>query len=105
MEAAMTTVVESYIQAARFTEENQLSAIPKDMVKRIEAEIERFVHENRIPLDMNYSDYGRNLWYSRNGHGLGFFDTGHDKLQEAARDIGPDDDLVMLLQNGRESDV
>jgi hypothetical protein len=93
----INVILKGYLQAARFTESNQSSAIRKETVKSIKAGIEEFIQKNGIPDGMCYSDYGNNLWYSRNGHGAGFFAYGYDRLQEAARILGPDDALISEL--------
>lgn len=37
---------------------------------------------------LDYRDLGRDIWFSRNGHGAGFFDRDADGLQAVAEQMG-----------------
>lgn len=53
-----------------------------DTLERIKADCERFQEVNRETLESAYatgydeSQAGRDFWYTRNGHGVGFWDRG-----------------------------
>lgn len=58
---------------------------------------------------ISYQDVAHDLWYTRNGHGVGFWDRGYekeigDKLTELAKDMGEEwayvgDDGLIHLSN------
>lgn len=64
----------------------------KDSIKRSLDDITKFLNiavveaENELIYYVNDpSQLGVYFWLSRNGHGVGFFDNNHDKLQDIAR--------------------
>lgn len=78
-------------------------SIPADFIVQAGKDCEKFQSENREDLDewldmlridgYDEASAGGDLWYSRNSHGVGFFDrsTGSslgDKLQDKARSFG-----------------
>lgn len=83
--------VRGYIEAAFFTapEDEGLDDLgfhdlPQETVEQVIEECEEFVRDNAADLDTLYEadpDYGeaeagRDFWFTRNGHGVGYWDRG-----------------------------
>ncbi|MEP3665877.1 MAG: hypothetical protein ABJN42_03980, partial [Roseibium sp.] len=78
--------------------------LSQEEIDSIKADCEGFLEKNRSDIDLltgadvGYDEIsaGRDLWYTRNGHGVGFWDRGFtgevgdaaDRLTEAAESIG-----------------
>lgn len=105
---ALDSFTQGYVEAMFFTSASSpddgglygatFADLHPDTLKSIIFECQEFQSDNRHTLDEaldngrvnGYDDAaaGRDFWYSRNGHGVGYFDRGlgdaGDKLQEAA---------------------
>lgn len=106
--------VQGYVEAAFFTAPSPDEAeggIPKDCgfhdlpaetVKAMQTDCERFVAVNAEALDAmigaewdgtakygpyNAADAGRDFWFTRNGHGVGFWDRGFKNVAADAADV------------------
>jgi len=86
------TIVDNYCITALFTEEVQnkgdevdefegktIYDFDKDSIDNITTEVEWFISAAGDSLeDLSDDVIGSDLWYTRNGHGVGFFDRGLD---------------------------
>lgn len=108
-ESELDTILNSYLEAAIWTEEEKLSEETEGS-EDVDFNIHNFTPESRYKaledikeflMDCENSDelieklgleqVGIDLWLSRNGHGSGFFDRdyeGADKAQKCAAKLG-----------------
>ncbi len=87
----MTTKLDAfttaYLTAALFTEDPNpgqgeysehgewtIDNIDPESLEEVIAECGYFQHVNQVDIDGNVSHAGRDFWYTRNGHGCGFWD-------------------------------
>lgn len=114
--SALPPIVRGYIEAAFFTadedigEEKGFLDITSEDLNRIIAECAAFAEANREDIAILIEDggqadgydeesAGRDLWYTRNGHGVGFWDRGFrgeagaaaERLSDAAVALGESD--------------
>lgn len=80
-----------------------ISDFDHDCLHELVKECESFQVANRETYSRNWSDEqaGRDFWLTRNGHGAGFWDRGHengDKLTKASEAYGPVD---LYVQYGK----
>lgn len=85
-----------YVESGRADE--MFSRIPEPFLWRAKADCARFEEQNATLLAQAGDAWqnGCDLFYSRNGHGCGYFDRGYpdeigDALQDAARKMGSHD--------------
>lgn len=88
---------QDYVESGRAAE--MYSALPAEFIEQAKADCLRFQQANGALLESAF-EYdgeiaGHSFWYSRNGHGTGFFDRDDeypdgvaDKLQDAAEAFG-----------------
>lgn len=107
----LSTFAQGYIQAMFFTDASDaddgdladatFDELAPESLAKIEADCAKFQHENEPILERAYSavrkrdiayteeSAGMDFWYSRNGHGVGYFDRGlggiGDALHKAAK--------------------
>jgi hypothetical protein len=114
-------ILDAYLEAAIFTEENSDDNKDEDVDwniynftdsarKRSKRDIEKFISKIGISKvtkaisEIGIKQFGHDIWYSRNGHGTGFFDRDYsysEELQNAARKLGE----VNLIVNGDKLDL
>lgn len=100
-----------YLEAALFTTDphppsgeydasEMFPKLPEAFVEKSKADCARFEAENAELLSQagDFEQNGRDFWYTRNGHGVGFWDRGYpdevaDPLSEAAQKFGECYDL------------
>ena len=65
-----------------------------DTLALMTADVSKFLEENKADIGDRYSDAGHDLWLTRNGHGVGFWETpdwpkeAGERLTEAAKKMG-----------------
>lgn len=95
---AQGTFVTAYIEAAYWTEEEQVGDAPlsDDALASINADCERFIEQAGDLLDnMSPEQAGHDFWLTRNRHGAGFWDRDlgavGERLTEIAHGFGESD--------------
>lgn len=85
-----------YVESGRADE--MLPKLPDYFVERASRDCDKFESENETLLALAGDDWqnGADFWYTRNGHGVGFWDRGYpddvaDPLTEAAHEFGNHD--------------
>jgi len=85
-------IIDAYVECALFTEEDNddgaledltIHDIDKKSKEEIRKELEWFIDKiGGIINQMSEEDLGYDLWYTRNHHGVGFFDKNYPKHDE-----------------------
>lgn len=107
MKTTIETMIDAYLEAVRFTEMGPDSEFEGDeefglsAINDVRVDIEKFLTDNRELIedyDYSYPGYtsaqcmAHDIWFSRNHHGVGFWDRGLGalgiKLHEAATRLG-----------------
>ncbi len=110
MKAKLSPMALGYVEAACFTDEEQLKEWGKDQftfdleeLDYVNILCENFKRDNLADLEQGDDDgqAGRDLWYTRNGHGVGFWDretlwgeAQAERLTEKAKALGQSDIYV-----------
>lgn len=101
LDAALFTTDENppsgcdYVQSGRA--DDMYPSLPDYFIAQAKADCAKFEAENADLLAVAGDDWqnGSDFWYTRNGHGVGFWDRGYeqtgDRLTEAAHKFGTHD--------------
>lgn len=97
----LTAMVRGYMEAAMFCDAEDIPSsklFALSAIARAYGECARFMHDNYDALwaarhtGLTWMQLGRDLWFTRNGHGVGFWDRGlgdlGEQLTEAAKAMG-----------------
>jgi len=100
----LTDTVRGYLEAAMFCDAEYSppkAVFASSAVARAYGECSRFLHDNYDLVwnarceGQTFVQIGRDLWFTRNGHGVGFWDRGlgdlGEQLTEAAKAMGSQD--------------
>lgn len=100
----LTAIVRGYLEAAMFCDAEDIPSsklFALSAIARAYGECARFMHDNYDALwaarhtGLTWMQLGRDLWFTRNGHGVGFWDRGlgdlGEQLTEAAKAMGGQD--------------
>lgn len=100
----LTAMVRGYLEAAMFCDTEDIPSsnlFSLSATARAYGECARFVHDNYDALwaarhaGLTWLQLGRDLWFTRNGHGVGFWDRSlgdlGEQLTEAAKAMGGQD--------------
>lgn len=112
----LETVLAAYLEAAAFTDFGPDGEIPSDLefspdaLESARADCESFLQSNAalsleyVQAGRTWDSFGHDIWFTRNRHGVGFWDRGlgklGDKLTDSAHALGVvycylgDDDLL-----------
>jgi hypothetical protein len=93
-------VLPSYLETALWAEESDENGLKEKTIFDVDEKSKEIARQDIIdfiktakeqaPDELNSYDanaLGHNLWLSRNGHGVGFFDDWNDTLQNIARNM------------------
>ena len=103
----LSTIATHYLNAVEFTEcgpdaddDMREGSFSHTLITRINRDVLKFYHENTDLCEayvqkLGYAQFGHDLWLTRNGHGVGFWDRGlgelGNKLTEACKKLGSHD--------------
>ena len=124
IEYDLEEIVDAYFECALWTSDNDeelkdktISDISDESRKEAKLEIEWFVNAAGHALDgIEFESIGHDIWFTRNGHGVGFWDRGYDDdseeiLVELSKILGSadiyvgDDDLVYITGSSRYKEI